>query len=67
MSEVVPIGILGFGIAGQLLALELIQRGTPAKEICILDETFLGGALRLDWATVISNTPWWKTRKALEI
>jgi hypothetical protein len=57
--------ILGFGIAGQILLLELLQRGIPGTEICILDELFLGGALATHYGTVMSNTPWWKTRKAL--
>jgi hypothetical protein len=57
--------IVGFGIAGQLLALELIHRKVNPSTICILDKNFLGGALSTQYATVISNTPWWKTRKAL--
>ena len=60
-------GIVGFGIAGQILTLELLQRGIPPTEILLIDETFMGGALALDYDTVLSNTPWWKTRKALEI
>jgi hypothetical protein len=58
-------GVIGFGIAGQLLVLELIQRGIKPKDIVILDETFLGGALITTYGSVLSNTPWWKTRKAL--
>lgn len=57
--------ILGFGIAGQLLLLELLQKGIAGTEICILDELFLGGALATQYGTVLSNTPWWKTRQAL--
>lgn len=57
--------IVGFGIAGQLLALELLQRKVGPSSICILDKTFLGGALTTHYGTVLSNTPWWKTRKAL--
>ena len=57
--------ILGFGIAGQLLLLELLQKGIAGTEICILDELFLGGALATHYGTVMSNTPWWKTRQAL--
>jgi hypothetical protein len=57
--------IVGFGIAGQLLLLELLQRGVAGNQICILDETFLGGALATHYGTVLSNTPWWKTRNAL--
>jgi len=59
--------IIGYGIAGQLLALELIQNGVNSAELCICDDTFLGGALITHYGTVLSNTPWWKTRKALEV
>jgi hypothetical protein len=58
--------IVGFGIAGQLLLLELQKAGIPLRSICIVDETFLGGALATEYPTVISNTPWSKTRTALE-
>lgn len=57
--------IVGFGIAGQLLALELLKTVSP-KDILILDKTFLGGALATDYATVLSNTPWLKTKTALQ-
>lgn len=57
--------IVGFGIAGQLLALELLNKVSP-KDIVIFDKNFLGGALATDYATVISNTPWLKTKKALQ-
>jgi hypothetical protein len=59
--------IVGFGIAGQLLILELLQRGILQKDICICDANFLGGALATHYGSVESNTPWWKTRKALEV
>ena len=58
--------IVGFGIAGQLLVLELQKAGVPPHAITILDETFLGGALVTDYPTVISNTPWSKTKTVLE-
>lgn len=57
--------IVGFGIAGQLLVLELHKAGVPPQAITILDETFLGGALMTEYPTVISNTPWSKTKTAL--
>lgn len=57
--------IVGFGIAGQLLALELLKKVQP-NEILILDSNFLGGALATEYGTVISNTPWFKTKKALQ-
>jgi hypothetical protein len=58
-------GVVGFGIAGQLLILELIERGVQPSQIVILDETLIGGALITHYGSVLSNTPWWKTRKAL--
>jgi hypothetical protein len=58
--------ILGFGIAGQLLSLELLQRGIKSTQFCICDTNFLGGALSTHYGSVESNTPWWKTKKALE-
>jgi hypothetical protein len=59
--------IVGFGIAGQILVLELLKAGVSKKEIIICDETFLGGDLILKYGSVLSNTPWWKTKKALEV
>lgn len=57
--------IIGFGIAGQLLVLELNQRGVSSKDICICDENFLGGSLITQYGSVQSNTPWSKTKQAL--
>lgn len=65
MSKVYSYCILGFGIAGQILALELRKQGILEKDILILDETFLGGDLSLIYSSVLSNTPWWKTKQAL--
>ena len=59
--------IVGFGIAGQILLCELIQRGVQASSIVVFDQTGLGGALATDYSQVISNTPWWKTRQALAL
>jgi hypothetical protein len=64
-TETYLYGIVGFGIAGQLLLLELRTRGIQPTQIVLLDETFLGGALATHYGAVQSNTPWWKTRKAL--
>ena len=61
------IGILGFGIAGQLCLLECLQRGIKGSDICVLDENFCGGALVTHYATVVSNTPWEKTKRALQV
>ena len=59
--------IVGFGIAGQILILELLKAGASKNEIIICDETFLGGDLSIKYGSVLSNTPWWKTKKALEV
>jgi hypothetical protein len=64
-SNTYSYGILGFGIAGQLLLLELLQRGITHSSIIVIDENFLGGALAIKYGAVLSNTPWWKTKKAL--
>lgn len=60
------ITIVGFGIAGQILLLELLKSGVKGSEITVIDKTFLGGDLVTEYGTVLSNTPWWKTKKALE-
>jgi len=57
--------IVGFGIAGQLLLLELLKSGILANEIVIIDEHFIGGSLKTKYGSVISNTPWLKTKTAL--
>ena len=59
--------IIGFGIAGQILLLEMIKANISKKDIIICDETFLGGDLITKYGSVLSNTPWWKTKKALEV
>jgi len=59
--------IVGFGIAGQILLLELLRAGISKTQIIICDETFLGGDLITKYGSVLSNTPWWKTKKALEV
>ena len=58
--------IIGYGIAGQLLLLELLQRGKSRKNIIVIDENFLGGALVTKYGSVMSNTPWWKTKNAMK-
>jgi hypothetical protein len=59
-------GIVGFGISGQLLVCELLKRNVSPKNIVIFDKTFLGGALATEYGSVMSNTQWWKTKKALK-
>jgi hypothetical protein len=60
------VAIVGFGIAGQILLLELLKAGVKGSDILVMDKTFLGGDLVTEYGTVLSNTPWWKTKKALE-
>jgi hypothetical protein len=60
-----PCCIVGFGIAGQILLLELLQHGVSPQKILILDENFMGGDLALQYPTVISNTRWEKLTTAL--
>ena len=59
-------GIVGFGISGQLLVCELLKRGILPKDIVLLDANFLGGSLITEYGSVMSNTQWWKTKKALK-
>lgn len=59
--------IIGFGISGQILTLELLKSNIAPSDIIICDETFMGGDLSIKYGSVLSNTPWWKTKKALEV
>jgi hypothetical protein len=59
--------IIGFGISGQILLLEMIKANVSKKDIVICDENFIGGDLITKYGSVLSNTPWWKTKKALEV
>lgn len=58
--------IIGFGVSGQLVALELLEKGVSPASILCFDLNWLGGTLKTEYACVKSNTPWWKPRKALE-
>ncbi len=61
----IPYCVIGFGIAGQLLVLELLEAKVSPADIVVVDQTFSGGDLALAYSAVLSNTPWFKTRKAL--
>lgn len=65
-ENVYKYAIIGFGVAGQLLYLELINANVSPNEILCIDKSWLGGDLIELWPSVISNTPYSKTRKALE-
>ena len=57
--------IIGFGISGMILFLELMESNTDPASICLFDPNWLGGDLVLKYGSVISNTPWSKTRTVL--
>jgi hypothetical protein len=57
--------IIGFGISGMILFLELMKSNTDYNSICLIDPNWLGGDLVLKYGSVMSNTPWSKTRKVL--
>jgi hypothetical protein len=65
MAQIPKHCIVGFGIAGQLLYLELLRNSISSKDIVIIDENFMGGALMTLYGPVMSNTPWLKTKSAL--
>jgi cation diffusion facilitator CzcD-associated flavoprotein CzcO len=54
--------IVGFGAAGILLFLRLLEAKVPPKSIHIFDPYFDGGDLRRKWSQVRSNTTWRQIR-----
>ena len=48
-----------------ILFLELIESNTDPSSICLFDPNWLGGDLVIKYGSVISNTPWSKTRQVL--
>ncbi len=50
--------IVGGGVAGTLVCLELLQKGVDPSRITILDPFFDGGAIFRDWGAIYSNTTW---------
>lgn len=50
--------IIGGGVAGTLLCLELLQKGKLPSQITIIDPFFDGGALVRHWGAIYSNTRW---------
>lgn len=57
--------IVGFGVSGMILFLELMKSKTDCSTICIFDPNWLGGDLVVKYGNVLSNTPWSKTRNVL--
>jgi len=52
--------IIGFGISGMLVYLELIKKGIKPKNIFIFDPDLIGGDLARYYSSIISNTTWSK-------
>jgi hypothetical protein len=50
--------VVGCGVAGTLVCLELIRAGIEPKEILVIDPYFDGGALGRKWGGIQSNTRW---------
>lgn len=50
--------IIGGGVAGTLVCLELLKKGKSPSEITIVDPFFDGGALTRHWGAIYSNTRW---------
>ncbi len=59
-------GILGFGVSGILVCLELLNHGIEPSRISIVDPYFDGGSLGRKWGCVKSNTTWGQIQKSLE-
>lgn len=58
--------ILGFGVSGILVCLELLAAGVQVSEICCIDPYFDGGSLGRKWGSIQSNTTWGQIHSALE-
>jgi hypothetical protein len=52
--------IIGFGISGMLVYLELIKSGIKPSNIFIFDPDLIGGDLARDYSSITSNTTWSK-------
>ena len=50
--------IVGCGATGLLLLYNLQKAGFPAKQVIVVDPSFLGGDLAQKWCCVTSNTRW---------
>jgi hypothetical protein len=57
--------IIGFGISGMILFLELMKSKTDCLSICVFDPNWSGGDLTVKYRNVMSNTPWSKTKEVL--
>jgi hypothetical protein len=52
--------IVGFGISGMLVYLQLIKKGVRPNNIIIFDPDFIGGDLARHYSSINSNTTWSK-------
>jgi hypothetical protein len=59
------LAIIGFGISGMLVYLELLNKGVSASNILIIDRDFSGGDLSTLWYSINSNTVWKQVKDAL--
>lgn len=59
--------IIGGGVAGTLVCLELIRKGTKPESITIIDPYFDGGALSRTWGAIYSNTRWEQITESMKV
>ena len=59
------LAIIGFGISGMLVYLELLKQGVNPENILIIDRDFSGGDLSTLWSSINSNTVWKQVKDAL--
>lgn len=55
MTTYIPITLVGFGVAGQLLLSHILEI-VPAYKIAIVDPDFIGGSLAREYRTIQTNT-----------
>jgi hypothetical protein len=60
------IAVLGCGVAGTLVVLELLAQNVSPNSICAIDPFFDGGALGRQWGDILSNTQWQQITNALQ-
>jgi hypothetical protein len=59
------LAIIGFGISGMVVYLELLKNGVNPSNILIIDRDFSGGDLSTLWYSINSNTVWKQVKDAL--
>ena len=57
--------IIGFGIAGMLVYLQLIKSGIESSNILVFDPDLIGGDLARHYSSITSNTTWSKVIEVL--